>query len=124
MVPFHETERLRLAEAIDWLELGEVWWTRSLEDVPGFTDPPDDLDAVPTKTDVEGATAFMVMAPPVYQQERPVLGLREVTRRDAVDEAERWAAKNGAGSATLMAALDEDWADLGYLRTTGFFSQR
>jgi len=66
----------------------------------------------------------MVMAPPVYQQERPVLGLREVTRRDAVDEAERWAAKNGAGSATLMAALDEDWADLGYLRTTGFFSQR
>jgi hypothetical protein len=124
VVPFHETERLRLAEAIDWLELGEVWWTQSLEDVPGFTDPPDDLDAVPTKTDVEGATAFMVPAPPVYQQERPVLGLREVTRRDAVDEAERWAAKNGAGSATLMAALDEDWADLGYLRTTGFFSQR
>lgn len=74
VVPFRETERLRLAEALDWRELREVWWTRSLEDVPGFTDPPDDLDAVPIKTDVEGATAFMVMAPPVYQQERPVLG--------------------------------------------------
>lgn len=84
--------------------------------------------------------------PPLQQQERPVLGLRGVTRRsgeqeeevdapvagsggrlvvrDAVDEAERWAVRNGAGSAALMAAVDEDWADRGYLRTTGFFFPR
>jgi len=122
VVPLHESERLALAQSLDWLALTQVWWTLPLEGADRLSDPTLPFGGNPEMRLVQGMTGSLVMPPPVYQQERPVLVLRDTPSPAALHEAERWAASRGAAGLCVIATPRDDWSEVGYLKTTGFFT--
>jgi len=122
VVPLHESERLALVQSFDWLALTEVWWTRPLEGADRLSDPTVPRGGHPEVCSVQGMAGSLVMPPPVYQQKRPVLVLRDVPSSAALHEAERWSASRGAACVCVIATPRDDWSYVGYLKTTGFFT--
>ena len=77
---------------------------------------------LPTAPTFNGTQASLVMPPPVYQQERPVVAIRVIDPSAEVSEIERWAAAQGALAAAIMAPPTQDWSSAGYQRTTDWFA--
>lgn len=119
VVPAFEQSRLGAAHDVG-LSPTEIWWHRDLEPFTGLAVVTEDRTL-----SVEGATAQLVPAPPVYDPGGPIVLVTKVESAQSLARVEAASARRGATvSVVSQAPTDADLASLltsaGYRLTTYF----
>lgn len=121
--PTFEPERTRFAVACG-LELDTSWWHLDVDPATEEVEPATEAGTEPL---LEGASAALVPAPPVYDPGGPVLLLREIADIVVLDGAPGEAARCGAPLVVVDqpsrdAPLARSLTEHGYLRHCDFFT--